>query len=120
MTKESYLQMCEMLGEEVDEDLLPVEFGDLPDECQTAINMYTNLKDNYLEMNGTYLGKSLIGLQDLYDIYEVDKQNRKLILDFIELLDTFRKSGIIVKDKNASKILSKSFLKGIGCQTISK
>lgn len=93
VTKESYFEMCEMLGQEPIEADIPVEFSDLPNECQTAIHIYSNLKDDRDPMQGTYYGKSLLGLLDLFTIYEVELQDRKLTLEFIQALDDFRKTN---------------------------
>ena len=94
MTKETYIEMCEMLGQEISENDMPVEYGDLPDECQTAILIYSSLRDEYQEMSNTYLGKSLLGLLDLFNIYDIEHCDRKLILSFIEDLDVFRKKQL--------------------------
>ena len=62
MTKESYFEMCEMMGSEPVESEIPVEFDDFPLEVQQAFNAYRMLRDEWDTMNGNYLGKSLIGV----------------------------------------------------------
>ena len=102
VTKEAYFQMCEMLGQEPVEADIPVEFMDLPHECQTAIYIYTSLKDEIDPMSGTYHGKSLLGLLDLFSIYEVEHLDRRIVLEFIQSLDGFRKEANRIKVQAAT------------------
>ena len=90
MTKDAYFEMCETLGSEPDEDEIPVEVEDFPVEVQTAITIYNRLRDEWEGMSGTYMGKSFAGLKDILDIYEIDQQDRKYLLEWIEVMDIKR------------------------------
>jgi hypothetical protein len=68
MTKDQYFEMCEMLGSEPSDSEIPVEFEDFPFEVQQAFNAYRMLRDEWDTMNGTYLGKSLIGVRDILEL----------------------------------------------------
>lgn len=94
MTKDQYFEMCNMLGNEPNESEIPVELDDFPTEVQQAILVYYKLKDDWDTMNGTYLGKSYAGLGDILDIFEIDKQDRKYLLDWISTLDAARSKVI--------------------------
>jgi hypothetical protein len=72
MTKDTYYEMCEMLGNEPVESEIPVEFEDFSFEVQQAFNAYRMLRDEWDTMSGTYLGKSLIGIKDILEATEVD------------------------------------------------
>lgn len=101
MTKESYYEMCEALGSEPEEDEIPVEMDDFPDEVQEAINIYYKLKDEWDTMNGIYLGKSFAGFADILDILEVPFNDRKYLLDWIATMDSARSKAF--SDLKASK-----------------
>ena len=90
MTKDSYFELCEVLGTEPVEEEIPVEMEDFPDEVQRAISVYFKLRDEWESMSGTYMGKSYLGLQDILSIMEVEKEDRKDILEWIGVLDTAR------------------------------
>ena len=78
MTKDRYFEMCEMLGTEPVESEIPVEYDDLPDLAQQAIIIYKTLKDDWDGMNGVYKGKIFTGIGDIFDIYEIPLEERKL------------------------------------------
>lgn len=96
MTKDQYFEMCEMMGYEPNDKEIPVEIGDFPPEVQTAFEVYQVLQDHWEGMSGTYMGKNLTGLGEILDVYEVEKSDRKLILELINLIDRER---IIQYDK---------------------
>lgn len=103
-TKDHYFEMCEALGTEPVESEIPVELEDFPDEVQQAINVYYKLRDEWDTMNGTYLGKSYTGLGEILDIFEVDKVDRKLFMEWITILDNARSKAIEAsKPKQNSK-----------------
>ncbi len=90
VTKESYFQMCEMLGSEPIDSEIPVELDDLPIEVQESITVYRLLKDEWDFVNGNYLGKSLLGLQDIFNICKIADGDRMFTLEIINLLDSIR------------------------------
>ena len=90
MSKEAYFEMCEALGSEPEEDEIPVEMDDFPDEVQETIGIYYKMRDEWDTMNGIYLGKSFAGFADLLDILEVPFDDRKYVLEWITVMDAAR------------------------------
>jgi hypothetical protein len=99
MTKESYLEMCELLGTEPVESEIPIEFEDLYDEVQEAITVYNMLQDNWDTMNGLYLGKILNGIVDIFSIAEIE--DRQTCYKIIQLLDSSRSK--VINEKKPAK-----------------
>lgn len=94
MTKAQYFEMCEALGTEPLESEIPMELDDFPVEVQQAITVYYRLRDEWDTMNGVYLGKSYTGLGEILDIFDVKKEDRKLFLEWIGILDAARSKTI--------------------------
>ena len=90
MTRESYLDMCDMMGSEPVESEIPIEYDDFPLDVQQALSVYRMLKDEWEGFNGLYLGKSFIGLTEILDYMEVDLADRKLTVQLIKLIDSVR------------------------------
>ena len=91
MTKDQYFEMCEMLGSEPVDSEIPVEFEDFPDIVQQAFIVYNKLRDDWDTMNGVYMGKSYQGLQEIFEIYEIDRDDRKMFLDWFAAVDGIRR-----------------------------
>jgi hypothetical protein len=102
MTKDSYFELCEVLGTEPVDEEIPVEIEDFPPEVQLSISIYFKLRDEWESMSGTYMGKSYLGLQDILDILEVEKADRKDVLEWIAVLDHAR-SQIFKAQKSQDK-----------------
>lgn len=94
MTKDQYFEMCDALGTTPIEEEIPMEIDDFPSEVQQAITVYYRLKDDWDGMNGVYLGKSYTGLGEILDIFEIEKEDRKLFLEWISVLDSARSKAI--------------------------
>jgi hypothetical protein len=90
MTRDQYFEMCEMLGSEPVESEIPVEFGDLPEELQMVLSIYRMLRDEWEYMTGSYIGKNLIGLFELFDIYNVETAEKRFYIELIHLIDSVR------------------------------
>lgn len=90
MTKEQYFDMCNQLGSEPVESEIPVEFDDFAMEVQLALSIYRMLRDEWEYMNGTYLGKNLNGIFQLFDVYEVNPRDKKFYLELIHMIDSTR------------------------------
>jgi len=90
MSKERYLEMCEMMGSDPVDSEIPVEYDDFPLDVQQALSVYRMLKDEWEGFNGLYLGKSFIGLTEILDYMEVDTSDRKLTVQLIKLIDNVR------------------------------
>jgi hypothetical protein len=99
MTKEQYYEMCEMLNQEPIEEHIPIEFVDLHEEVQEAIGVYNMLQDNWDSMNGIYLGKSMAGIYDVFNIMGVEDARSCFFI--ISILDKTRSE--IINSKNKSK-----------------
>jgi len=102
MTKDTYFEMCEMLGTEPNEDEIPIEFDDFPTEIQETMGIYYRLRDEWDTMNGIYTGKSFVGLSDILDILEVEHKDRKYVLEWISTIDSIR-SKILNKKETVTK-----------------
>lgn len=107
MTKETYFEMCEMMGTDVIEEDIPVELGDFPPEVQTAFEVYQVLQDHWEGMSGTYMGKNLTGFKDILDIFEVEHWDRKITLELINLIDRERMTQYDAKRKQEESLKSK-------------
>lgn len=94
MTKDSYFEMCEMLGTEPLDSEVPVEYDDFPVEVQEAIRIYNNLQDNWDYMGGNYIGKNLNGFKDILTIFEVDPQDYRSVYELIMRIDRIRSKSI--------------------------
>ena len=90
MTKETYFEMCEQLGTEPIDSEIPVDFDDFPIELQQALLVYRMLRDEWEGMNGIYLGKSLLGIQEIMEAIEIDYIDRKYIITLIRVIDGIR------------------------------
>lgn len=99
MTKDMYFEMCETLGNEPIESEIPVQFDDFPLEVQQAFNAYRMLRDEWDFMNGSYLGKSLIGIKDVLEATEIDPSEQKFIIMLIRVIDSVRSEEINNKKK---------------------
>lgn len=99
MSKESYFEMCEMLGSEPLDSEIPVEFEDFPIEVQQAFNAYRMLRDEWDTMNGNYLGKSLIGIKDVLEATEIEPSEQKFIVMLVRMIDAVRSDEINNKKK---------------------
>lgn len=91
--------MCEALGTEPKEDEIPIEYEDLADEVQEAIIVYNMLQDNWDGMSGTYMGKVLAGIGDVFDIAQVE--DRQTCFSVIQIIDQVRSK--IISDKKPAK-----------------
>ncbi len=104
MTKQQYFELCDMMGSEPIESEIPIEFDDLPLEVQEAYTIYVILQDNWEGMSGTYLGKNIIGITELFTLYGID--DGITCLNIIRILDKYRAKSIEdkrAKDKTPSK-----------------
>lgn len=100
MTKEAYFDMCEMLGSDPVDSEIPLEIGDFPDLVQQAFVIYGMLSDIWEGMSGSYLGKDFSLLFNLFDLYDIDSKEEKLLAtDFIKHIDSVRATLISEKKK---------------------
>lgn len=106
MTKERYFEMCEALGSEPLESEIPIEIDDFPEEVQQAFQIYYLLKDIWDTMGGNYLGKDTTTLFNFFDLYDIDKPNRLIIVSLIQQMD-YARSRLISQKQKAKEPSSK-------------
>lgn len=97
MTKEQYFEMCETLGTEPVAEQIPVEVEDMPLEVQEAFEVYKILRDDWDSVGGNYLGKSFIGIVDIFNLLDIPKQEHKGMLMLLKLIDSVRQEEIAKK-----------------------
>jgi hypothetical protein len=103
MDKWQYFEMCEQLGTEPNPDDIPVEFEDFIWEVQEAFEIYNLLKDEWDGFNGLYLGKSLIGITEIFDISGTDTDQRHTMILLIKLIDRVRVEELNRKQEKPAK-----------------
>lgn len=101
MTKDSYFEMCEMLGEEPIEEEIPVDINDLPLLVQQCFSMYGILEDKWDSMGGGYIGKSYSNLFELFNLHSIEDEERLLAIEFMKHMDSIRSK--IVSEKLKTK-----------------
>lgn len=97
MTKEQYLEMCEMMQQDPVPEHMPVEISDLPYDAQLAYSIFVSLNDNWEGMSGSYLGKQLQGISEIMDIMGIE--DKKETLEIISLIDACRKDHFSKQQK---------------------
>lgn len=98
MTKDTYFEMCDMLGTDPVDDEIPLELSDFPELVQQVFNIYQMLADNWDTMSGTYLGKDYSLVFRLLEVYGITCNHEQLIaFDILKSLDSTRKSIISEK-----------------------
>lgn len=101
MDKESYYEMCEMLGTEPDPNEIPVEFEDLHLDVQEAFTMYNMLSDMWDTMNGSYMGKNYAGFIDIMELHGID--DKKLMFSLVKEIDKYRSKALKALAKKPQK-----------------
>ena len=103
MTKETYFEMCEMLGSEPVEDEIPVDLEDFPYLVQQVFIIYNTLADRWDPMGGTYLGKDYGIVFNLFELYDIScKEEVLLAMEIARHIDNSR-AKIIQEKQKASK-----------------
>ena len=102
VTKETYYEMCEMLGEEPTEENTPVDFADFPDLVQQCFVIYRILSDNWDTMNGNYMGKDYTIVFKLFDLYELDRGESLVAIELLQYIDMTRSKSVSEKLKAKS------------------
>jgi len=103
MTKDQYFEMCEMLNSEPVDSEIPVEFDDLLDIVQQALELYSYLPDRWEGMSATFMGKDYSIVFSLFDTYEItEKTEQRIMLKIMSTTDRIR-SDIITKKHKAQE-----------------
>jgi len=101
MTVQDYFEMCEQLGTEPNPDEIPVSFEDFIIEVQQAFEIYNLLRDEWDGFNGIYLGKSLVGITEIFDISGIEPEYRYTMVLLVKMIDRIRTKEINKKEKPA-------------------
>ena len=106
MTKDQYYEMCDMLGNEPNPEEVPVEFDDLPNIVQQALEIYGYLPDRWEGMSATFMGKDYSIVFELFTTYEIELNiEKRLLLRIMSVIDGIRSK--IIQGKQNSKKSSK-------------
>lgn len=68
---DTYLKICEQLGQEPDPEKMPLETSDFPEQVQVAFFVFNNLSDVWDGMSGSYLGKNWSDAEYVMKLYDV-------------------------------------------------
>lgn len=85
MNADQYIEMCEQMGWEIEEDQIPKDPSELPLEAQQALVLLNSLPDNWEGMSGSWMGKDYSGLAAIMDIYEID--DRKTVFELLKVAE---------------------------------
>ena len=85
MTRNKYLDMCEQLNKEPDDDEIPPDWEDFPEIVVDAINTFNQLGDRVFPEIG-YVGKDYTNLPYFTEMYEV--QDTEFFLEILSWLDS--------------------------------
>ncbi len=98
MSKDAYFDMCDQLGEEPIEEEIPLDSSDFPYLVQLSFLVYSKLRDIWDPMGGKYLGKDYALVFKLFDLYQIeDQEERLLAMDFLRQIDNVRTTIISEK-----------------------
>ena len=80
--------MCELMGDPVDEEKMPVDYEDFPDYVHVAYEIFGRLPDIRSGMDAIFTGKDLTALPLFFDIYQIDcPEDRRKILSAISIIN---------------------------------
>jgi hypothetical protein len=102
VSKDTYFEMCEMLGEEPNEDDIPLESTDFPELIQQCFAIYRLLPDIWDTMNGGYLGKDYTIVFNLFTMYKLENYEIPVAFGFLQNIDQIRSKSIAEKIKARS------------------
>lgn len=103
MTRESYLDMCEQLNSEPIEDEIPIEIEDFQDQVKEAWTIYSYLPDRVDSFSGSYYGKSIESIANLFELFDIEIKDRILVLKLVMLFDKYETEQITKKLANKAK-----------------
>ena len=83
MSQDQYIDMCEQMGWEINEDDIPKDPSVFPVEVQQALMLLNILPDKWEGMSGTWMGKDYSGLEAIMNIYEID--DRRAVFDLVQV-----------------------------------
>ena len=83
MSQDQYIDMCEQMGWEINEDDIPKDPSVFALEVQQALLLLNILPDKWEGMSGTWMGKDYAGLEAIMNIYEII--DRRLVFDLFQV-----------------------------------
>lgn len=83
MTQDQYIDMCEQMGWEINEEEIPKDPSAFSVQVQQALMLLNILPDKWEGMSGTWMGKDYAGLEAIMNIYEID--NRREVFDLVQV-----------------------------------
>lgn len=95
--------MCDMMGNKPLEEEIPIDREDLAVETQMVFNLYDKLPAKWEGMSGSYLGKDLLLLPVLCDIYDTEDYIIKYAWHVIPIIDSYVAEDIAQKIKRKTK-----------------
>lgn len=82
------------MGNDPIDDEIPVDLTDFPSMVQISFKIYEYLQDIWEGMGGTYMGKNISSIGNIFDILDIDKEDRSLMLELVVLIDSARSKQI--------------------------
>ncbi len=101
MDKEKYLDMCEQLGSTPIEEEIPPSFEDFPLEVVQAWNIYSCLPQKWDGFSGTYYGRSLEYINEIFSILDIHT-DRLEIFKVVAIIDSIEREDINSRQKNTT------------------
>jgi len=83
MSQDQYIDMCEQMGWEINENDIPKDPSVFALEVQQALLLLNILPDKWEGMSGTWMGKDYAGLEAIMNIYEII--DRRLVFDLFQV-----------------------------------
>lgn len=90
------------MGEEPDDSEIPPDFEDFIEELQQVIQIYNMIPSKWDGFSGSYLGKEMAGVLDIFHIFEVHKEHRQFFLFLINKMDEINSK--IINEKVKQKV----------------
>jgi len=90
MSKENYYNMCEQLGTDPNDGVIPIDFDDLTFQSQDALIVFQYLRDEWDHMNGIYLGKDLSNIKFIFELLDIAKDNWLVIIQLLNYIVEIR------------------------------
>jgi|688.fasta_scaffold637887_2 hypothetical protein len=90
MAKEQYFDLCEQMGNAPVPEEIPIELHEFPLEVQEALCIYKTLRDDWEFVAGTYLGKKLDTVFDLFSAYGIPSEDHRTYYELIAMVDSVR------------------------------
>ena len=118
---DTYLKICEQLGEEPNPEKMPTEIDIFPYEVQIAFLIHGLMPDRWDGMSGSYMGKDWGCLGTLLDLYEVE--DKREVTYFIKAIESENSSSLndeLNKKRKAQERASKAKTGGISSSNIKR